>query len=108
MPEMIMTRADVLAEAMQFEGTQKNVDEIQAWINNYNGAAVLNWTGTNSQMSGDVKIQAEAGILQLYAGVGQQDWPMEAEPGDWIIKSSRDTFYTVDQETFNEVWQVMH
>lgn len=109
MPEMIMTRKDVLAEAMQFEGTQKNVDEIQEWINNYNPDVVVIWNGHEKQMSGEIMIPHEPGLLELYPGkniVGA--FPMECVLGDWIVKSSRDTFYTVDQKTFNEIWEVMH
>jgi len=106
MPEMIMTRKDVLAEAMRFEGTQKNVDAIQEWINNYNPAMSIAWSGNDVQFSGDVKLKAEPGLLALFSGKGDA-W-MEAEPGDWIVKSSRDTFYTVDKETFGEIWEVIH
>lgn len=107
--EMIMTRKDVLAEAVQFEGTQKNVDEITEWVNEYTHEFVVMWNGNDRAMSGDIMIEAEPGLLELYPqprGTIELA-PMEAVPGDWVVKSSRDTFYTVAQEDFNEIWEVM-
>lgn len=109
MPECIMTRANVSAEAMQFEGTQKNVDNITEWINEYDHRVTVMWNGNDSVFTGDMRIKAEPGLLELYVTDQLHDHvPMEASPGDWVVKSSRDTFYTVQQKEFNEIWEVIH
>ena len=110
MPEHIMTRSDVTAEAMQFEGTQRNVDEIQEWINEYNPEFSVLWNGNDEYVSKDgPKIEAEPGFLELCRNRGVFVKPdFDILPGDWIVKSSRDTFYMVKNDDFHEIWVVMH
>lgn len=105
----IMTKANIEAEAMQFEGTQKNVDTITEWIAQYDGRVVVMWNGNDAVFNGHMKIKAEPGLLELYVKDHIHDHvPMEASPGDWVIKTSRDTFYTVTNPDFHEIWTELH
>lgn len=100
--EHICTRADVNQSAMQFDPTQQGADDIQQWMNFYDANIIMQWTGH----VGDNKTEPVKGFLIMHHGkTGLQ---MEAFPGDWIIKSSRDTFYTMRAEDFDEIFVRLH
>lgn len=97
----IVTRADVSQQAMQFEPYQDSVDAIQEWLNMYDADVKLTWTGTVAT----VEFEAADGFLILTSiETGHE---MEAFPGDWIVKSSRNTFYTIRAEDFDEIFMVI-
>ena len=103
----IMTKSNVTAQAMQFEGTQANADEILEWINNHDPSVVVEWTGWDAFV--DDKGKKHSGLTgQLLLRTPGMEGFQECHSGDWVLKSSRDTFYTVPQDLFDETWVVMH
>jgi ABC-type Fe3+-hydroxamate transport system substrate-binding protein len=87
------------------------VDAIHEWIDEHNPDYVVVWNGNDEFYSKELDelLEADSGFLELFAHRHKQflENPMDIRLGDWIVKSGRDTFYSVQKEDFNEIWEVL-
>lgn len=88
---MKFRKKPVVIEAMQYDGSVKSISKICQWANDGADEPNIDFVSQNGVTAFDVLVHT-------------LERPMEASPGDWIIKGVKGEFYPCKPDVFEATY----